>query len=280
MQFACEAASATALRAETRKRVPLNRAAHLLLILRCDRRLCSTPTALSGGISVSAIAASFDQPFETTRRHVNSLIDDGICERRNLRIAIRQEMFERPAFRRLLSDLRDIMTRFAAALASAGVALPHPRARDARNPFAAAAAAIDLALAGYEYGAPQFETWLQMRTLNAIFAGNSRGITADSDLARRFADEAPLTSRRLLVPVTPTEIAAELDLSVATARRQIRAAIEDGLVERHRGGVVYTAQLIELFSAGNLPEAASHRALMAIERLANEGVRLDAPQPG
>ena len=285
MQIASNAACNAAIRAATHRPAPLNRATYFLLILRCDR--CFSDAAArpgstvkpAGGISVSAIAASLDQPFETARRHVNALIDDGLCERRGPRVVVRRDMFDRPAVRQLLQDQHDILLRFIANVAAAGIALPVAHERDGDNPLATVAAAIDLSLAACEYGAPLFESWLQMRVLNAVFAGNTRQITANADLSRYFAFEAPTPPNALLIPVTPAEVARVLDLSVATARRHVRAAIDAGLLERRRSGVVYTEKMLALGGEGVLARAASQRALRTLERLAIEGHRFDEPDP-
>ncbi len=282
MQLACNAACNAAIAATTHRPAPLNRAIYLLLILRCDRsfsdaaaRAAGVAAKPTGGISVSAIAASLDQPFETARRHANALIEDGLCERRGPRITIRPAMFERAPLRQLLRDLDRIMTRLVGDIAAAGIALPSPHEREHDNPLAAVAAAIDLSLAACEYGAPLFGSWLQMRVLGAAFAANTRQITANPDLSRYFANEAPAPPNALLIPVSPAEIARMLDLSVATARRHVRAAIDAGLLARERGGVIYTAELLALGGADALPRVASQRALKTLERLAIEGYRLD-----
>ena len=114
-----------------------------------------------------------------------------------------------------------------------------------------------------------------MRVLGAAFAANTRQITANPDLSRYFANEAPAPPNALLIPVSPAEIARMLDLSVATARRHVRAAIDAGLLARERGGVIYTAELLALGGADALPRVASQRALKTLERLAIEGYRLD-----
>jgi len=275
MQLSCCAACHVALQKETGRPVPLNRAAYLLLVLRCDRSM--SPGTGPGGISVSAIAASFEQPFETARRHANALIEDGFCERRGLRIRMRRQMFERPAFQRLLGDLHDAMVRLIVSLRAAGVPLPEPRERETYNPLATAAAAIDLTLAAYEYGAPHFESWLQLRVFSAVFCANGRAITTDPVLAATYAFVDTIPSDELLVPVTSTAVAHVLNLSPATARRQIRAALAAGLLERRGNGVIRTRAALDVMAEGGVMQASAQRALKIIERLAPEGFRFDDP---
>lgn len=278
MQLSSCAASHAAIKAETRRPVPLNRAAYFLLVLRCDRSFHTTGSGRSGGdgISVSAIAASFQQPFETARRHANALIEDGLCERRGLRIRIRRQMFESPHFQHLLADLHDIMTRMIDQLRADGVPLPEERERPSYNPLATVAAAIDLTLAAYEYGAPHYASWLQMRVISAIFCANSRRITIDSGLTHQFAYCQTIPPDDLLVPVSSVAVARALNLSVATARRQIRSAIDDSLLKRVGDGVIRTRTLLDMIGF-DLCEAASQRALKTIERLAPEGFRFGDP---
>lgn len=276
VQLACNAACDTAIEAITGRRTPLNRSAFLLLILRCHSALAATPdhqaaSRSPGGISVSAIAASFGQPFETSRRHANALIRDGICERRGARVSIRREMFDHPAFLELLTDLRAILKRFVAALAAAGITMPEARAGAEESPLLTVAAAIDLSLAAYEY-CDLFGSWLTMRVHNAIFAANHSDITRSAALSQRFACDEPLPPAKLLVPVSSTGIADMLRISTATARRQVRIAIEEGFAERCDGGLILTRKMYDVVRTNCLAEALSRRAIKIVERLVKAGL--------
>lgn len=279
LQLGCQLACTRAIEAETRRPTAINRWAYLLLVLRCDRGLMNDggKAQRSGGITVSAIASSFGQPFETVRRNINELIEDGFCERRDARVRIRPAVYERTLFKHMLGDLHDNMVCLIAELASAGAPLPRLREHRDYSPSATVAAAVDLTLAGFEYGAPSFESWLQMRVLNAIYARNLRKITSHRGLARRFAFASPVPPVELLEPISSADIAGQLNLSPATARRQIRSAIERGWLQRRESGVVYTAAMLDFIDAERLPEASTRHALRTIERLAVTGFRFHQP---
>lgn len=76
------------------------------------------PDELRRPISVHALALDLALPYETTRRHVNGLIDQGLCERIEAGIVVRAEVLERDSMlathrrnienhRALFRDLRD-----------------------------------------------------------------------------------------------------------------------------------------------------------------------------
>ncbi|MDP2261397.1 MAG: hypothetical protein Q8J89_16945 [Caulobacter sp.] len=76
------------------------------------------PDEMRRPVSVHALALDLALPYETTRRHVNALIDHGLCERVEAGIVVRAEVLERDAMlathrrnienlRTLFRDLRD-----------------------------------------------------------------------------------------------------------------------------------------------------------------------------
>lgn len=284
MQLSCCGATHRVLQAQTGRQVSLNRAAYLLLVLRCNRRLhtssagaASRPGSAVDGISVSAIAASFDQPFETARRHANELIEQGFCVRQGLRICIRRQQFDTPPFKQYLIELHDVMVRFVQQLRDAGVTLPGTREARIYDRNATTAAALDLTLAAYEYGAPFFSSWLEMHVMSAVVCGNARPLTVDPDLSRRYTHHETVPPDDLLHPVSARAIARVLNISEATARRQVRIALDRGLVARKCDGVIRTKKALETPSLITLPGRASIRALRTIQRLGASGFRFDDP---
>ncbi len=272
MQLSSCAASQSAIQAQTNKPVPLNRPPYFLVILRCDKRFQAvTGGGHADGISVSAIAASFGQPFETARRHVNELIEEGICERRGLRVRIRRDQFDAPAIIRLLNDLHDIMVRLVDQLSEAGARLPDERGRLGYDRNSTIAAAIDLVLAAYEYAAPHYSSWLQMRVLSAISFLNSNPM-----LSERYAyEEVPPDD--LLTPASASAVARLLGLSEATARRQVRVALDAGMVIRKGAGVIVPFATRASPETAELQQRAVQRALKSVERMAPSGFRFSNP---
>lgn len=280
MQLSSCAACQVAIKAQTQRSVPLNRPAYLLLVLRCDKRfhlsLSGNGAPASDGISVSAVAASFGQPFETARRHVNELIGDGICERRGLRVRVRRTQFDSPHFNRLLNELHDIMVQLVEQLIEAGVRMPEERNRPGYDRDATIAAAIDLVLAAYEYAAPYYSSWLQMRILSAIAFLNGAAIAADPALVERYGTDE-LAPDDLMAPASASAVARLLGLSEATARRQVRVALDNGLVVRRGAGVIVPQSARSSEQALSLQRAAVRRAMKAVERMAPSGFRFSRP---
>ncbi len=83
------------------------------------------PDDLRRPISVHALALELDIPYETTRRHVNALIQGGFCQRTESGIVVLADVLAREPIslalrrnfenlRRLVSDLREGGVEFAA----------------------------------------------------------------------------------------------------------------------------------------------------------------------
>jgi hypothetical protein len=82
------------------------------------------PDTLRRPISVHALALELDIPYETTRRHVNAMIADGLCMRADSGVLVPGEVIAREQMtmalrrnfenlRRLVSDLREGGVEFA-----------------------------------------------------------------------------------------------------------------------------------------------------------------------
>lgn len=82
------------------------------------------PDEIRRPISVHALALELDIPYETTRRHVNALIADGLCTRTETGIVVPATVIARDQMamavrrnfenlRRLVGDLRDGGVEFA-----------------------------------------------------------------------------------------------------------------------------------------------------------------------
>jgi len=84
----------------------------------------SVPDDMRRPISVHALALDLSLPYETTRRHVNALIDQGLCQRVEAGILVGAEVLDRDGIvathrknienlHSLFSDLRDGGVNFA-----------------------------------------------------------------------------------------------------------------------------------------------------------------------
>lgn len=84
----------------------------------------SVPDEIRRPVSVHALALDLSLPYETTRRHVNALIEQGLCQRVEAGILVRAEVLDRDGMvathrknienlHALFSDLRDGGVNFA-----------------------------------------------------------------------------------------------------------------------------------------------------------------------
>jgi len=157
----------------------------------------------------------------------------------------------------------------AAAVGAAGVHLGEGDA--------AIAAAIDLLLAVYDYGAPYYDNWLQMRVMSAIFCANARRVTLDPVLAQRYADEETVMPDDLQIPVSGRAIARAMNLPYSTVRRQIEVTLRRGWIVRRSGGLIRSRTHQIAPEAQHVNRVASLRVLKMFESLASAGFRFRDP---
>ncbi|MDO9472680.1 MAG: hypothetical protein Q7J28_06450 [Caulobacter sp.] len=88
------------------------------------------PDSVKRGISVHALSHQVNLPYETTRRHVQRLITEGLCERRADGIIVRAAALSNPGMMRILDRNLANVFKFIDALEDGGV-LAIRRARGA-----------------------------------------------------------------------------------------------------------------------------------------------------
>ena len=79
------------------------------------------PDSLRKGISVHALSLQVNLPYETTRRHVQKLINDGLCERRDDGIIAPAEALSSPKMMRVLDRNLANVFKFVDELERGGV---------------------------------------------------------------------------------------------------------------------------------------------------------------
>jgi hypothetical protein len=169
------------------------------------------------------------------------------------------------------------MIRLVEQCYNLGIPLPEPRCHAVYHPDTTIAVAIDLLLAAYEYGAPHYASWLQMRVMSAVLCANGRRIASDPDLAERYGMEGAVPPDTMLVPVTGRAVARAIRLPYPTVRRQIDAALEQDWLVRSRGGVKRSRAHAASPLSAEFDRAACLRVIKAFERLAPAGFRFDNP---
>ncbi len=79
------------------------------------------PDTLRRGISVHALCHQVNLPYETTRRHVQKLINDGLCERRDDGIIVPAAVLSSPRMMRVLDRNLANIFKFVDELERGGV---------------------------------------------------------------------------------------------------------------------------------------------------------------
>ncbi len=258
-----------------------DRAIFFLAVLRASGGVlgqwAKVPVAGGGGISINAISHSMGRPFETARRHINALIDDGLCVRTGTGVAVAPDLPDRPEIADLLAHLHDCLIWLIVQLRSYEVALPHSPQDIPYRPDITLAASIDLSLFAFDSVGRLYTDWLEMAVVNAVMAASSRPITFDPTLARLYSEADTIPPAELRRAVSAASVARALGIPYSTVRRQVIAAIEaDMLVERDSGVIVHDAILAgpRVALAGS---AAVSRAAALLGRLVSGGFPFDAP---
>ena len=215
------------------------------------------PDALRRPISVNALAQTLSLSAETTRRHVQALIQRGDCVRVGalgvivphacmVSAPIRQANVEiLAAFEKLLADLRSIGFNLQQFNAPQG---PGKIAADGGGASPPALLVTRLVnhyiLRTLLDGIPVHGDFLRGALFVTVMSANSRHIAYNPKLAWRYAtaDEAPPDELRK--PVSIRQIAVDLDLPYATAHRNMMKMAADGICIRQTGGwIIPTAVL-------------------------------------
>ena len=212
--------------------------------------------ALRRPISVNALAQTLSFSAETTRRHVQALIQRGECVRVGalgvivphacmVSPKVRQADIEMlAAFEKLLADLSAIgfnLQQFAAP--------QRPAAPDAPNRTPPALLVTRLVkhyiLRTLLDGIPVHGDFMRGALFVAVMSGNSRHIAYDPKLAWRYAtaDEAPPDEIRK--PVSIRQVAKELDLPYATVHRNLMKMAADGVFIRQGGGFIIPKAVVQ-----------------------------------
>lgn len=84
------------------------------------------PDAVKRGISVHALSHQVNLPYETVRRHVQKLIADGLCERREDGIIVPAAALSSPRMLNVVDRNLEIVFKFVDALEQGGVLAVRP----------------------------------------------------------------------------------------------------------------------------------------------------------
>lgn len=221
-------------------------------------------------ISMHALANSLSRPYETVRRHVHALIDEGVCDRQPNGVISPRASLTSVKLQALMAAAHDGFVRFVEDLAALGVALPKARAGIAYDPSVSVRGSADLMLAVTDTNRAVHGDWAELVVYSTVLCANVRRFAHDPVLAQRYADQTASPPRELWLPVRSSVVARVIGLSDSTVRRRIAAMLDDGRLEKRRGGVVVSEAWL------NRPESiatstASHHNIRRILELAAAG---------
>jgi hypothetical protein len=183
------------------------------------------------GTPVLSLSSSLGLPFETTRRHVQSLIAMGLCERIAGGIVATDRWHRDPDMLALTELSHDCFVRFIEDLQAAAPLPLQERLSSTYEWTSGVQAAIDLMLAVAETNRPAHPDWLDLVLFSTVLCADHRATDDGS-----FASAAtPLRSIRV------AELARILSLAGSTVQRRVARLIAAGVLENRYGGIVISS---------------------------------------
>lgn len=226
-------------------------------------RACGPFDQAPGGkrpVSINALAASLGRPFETTRRHANALIEDGLIARSSAGLSVTAAAMAEPRVVQLTDRCHDLLVRLIEDLDQGGYALPSTTPGIQYDHRAGVGIALDLMLAAFESHGRREENFTRLALLLAVECAERRAVVEASGKAA--------------VPLIRTSTAAQaLNLPYATASRNIDALVAAGLLSRAGAGL----RSVESDAAAEARAALANRARQLVGRLAQIGFPMDRP---
>lgn len=200
-------------------------------------------------ISMHALAASLAHPYETVRRHVSALVEQGLCLRLPRGFIVPPDMLGTPPIPALIAATHDHFVRFVEDMDGLGVRLPHRRHTIDYVPQRGVLAAIDLMLAVTQSNRERHGDWTELVVYSTILCANTRGYACDPAVAALYADETTSVPPERNLPVRVSVVARMLGIPDSTVRRKVASLIAEGRVIRRREGLVFSEAWL------NLPES-------------------------
>lgn len=215
--------------------------------------------------SAHALAASLDRPYETIRRHVNALIDDGLCVRHGNRIHVTPEGLRRPRLAHLLRWAHDCFVRFVEDLRTAGEVLPAPRSGIPYEMANGVRTTVDIMLAVLQTNREKHAGWLDLILFSTVVAANCRN--------RRVGDPLVRADR----PVSSRMIARTIGVTPVTAHRHLLAMTVTGQLVRVRGGFCVNGAWFTDPTSQAVSDASLQNIRRLLGGLAAQGFPFDDP---
>ena len=221
-------------------------------------------------IAAHSLAMSVGRPFETVRRHVNALIDRGLCRRLAAGVAVVPASLAIGDIAASSDIAHDAFVQFVEDLAAQDLLPPLPNATRAYHPMVGVDAAVNVMFAAVESNRVLHADWTGLTIFSAVLLAN----------AQRYEASAPLGGEPLAPEhaVRASTIGRVLNLPETTTRRRVTLLSGPGgpLVRHPRGLLVSTDWLVQPAAAA--ASAATYAAIRrALTRAAINGFPFDDP---
>ena len=210
------------------------------------------PDHLRRPVSVSRLAQSLRLPFETVRRRVKALCDEGFCEMRPAGVVVPTAYLELAESKAAVVAVDALCAHAYERLARAGFfearPLPDPIVPPATSPpRAVTRLATDYALRLSHTLREAWGDYADALPMIQMMRSTTAHIGQD-DLRLAALLETPSGPQQR--PVTASRLSADLDLKFETLRRRLIRLADAGLCVHARGGYLVSCAALGAFSGG------------------------------
>jgi hypothetical protein len=255
----------------------LDRVAIYSVIARETYRFQGEETVEHPAISAHSLAMSLSRPYETVRRHVNAMVEDGLCERTVDGVRAAPAAMRAPEILAYKIHLHDCAVRFIHDLQRFGVPMPRVGAAPPYQPAAGIRTAIDLMLAVTDSNRRTHGDWMELVIFSTIYCANSQRMSRDRVLSRRHADGMIEPPPELRDPVRTSVIARVLSLPEPTVRRRVKDLITDGRVERAGKQLLVSESWLNAPDSIETSTRSFHTIRLILARLGASGFPFHSP---
>ncbi len=214
--------------------------------------VCATPMPdeLRRAISINAIANSLSLPFETVRRRIRRLVDEGVCESTAHGVRFAAPLVAADLHHAMLEGAYEATRSLHLRLLRGGC-LPLMDLPPSAAPFAGEAppvrivwrTAADYLLRMMEHLLPNFPGPTQAFIIMEVARANTQGLS-DAVRGEDGLDPEALVADTYRRPVRASEVAAQLGLPHETVRRNLAPLVDDGRLQRMRDGFIVPATVL------------------------------------
>lgn len=215
----------------------LTRAIIFVLVARMACADWVTPAGIAppqqhGAFSVNSLAASLGRSFETIRRHVNAMIDAGICTKIPQGICLDPTSERANEIIEFYAGHARILHRLTDKIARHDVVIPRPDAPGACQLRLQVTAALDLGLIALENN--EHETWFELIIHGAMIHESGIEFISSPTLARAYANT--VIPDEMWRPVKIRAISDKYGMPYATVRRHFDTMQSVGMLRKRTGG--------------------------------------------